>query len=460
MSRFPEVGEEFGHYRLDRVLGRGGMGMVFEATDTVLARKVALKVLLPTLDQSADFAERFNHEAAAMAKLDSPHAVQIFEFGQVDGCCYLTTQLISGGDLTALIRERGPLPALTAVRMAAQLADALADAHAAGIVHRDVKPHNVLVRDPDRPAVLLSDFGIATSGSAPVTRTDLVVGSFGYMAPERHLGVRAETRSDIYSLGCVLFEALTGGPPYAGSEVQVAMAHVHEPPPQLRGSDRWTPELNRVLIRSLAKDPAARYRSATEFREELETLADRMASDSPETATVQSTATGPPATTRTRSILVPLMIVAALLVSLIGGYLLLRRDSDRVADPSRTPPSSTETSPSSTETSPTTTGSPDTSPSSAPTPVTVQVANTCGRTGAGDCFLTERSAPNTHAAQLGTWDEGDTVQVICQVHGEAVESSVLGRSSDVWSRTVDGGYLASIFLSGVDRFSVVSPCPD
>ena len=275
------MGATFGPYRIDRQLGTGGMGAVFVARDQRLGRQVALKVLLGHHAQDPAFLQRFEHEATVMARLDSPHVVTIYDHGRIDGWPYLVTQYAAGGDLGSLIRERGPLPPPLAARVCSQVAEALVAAHAVAVVHRDVKPANVLLRDAgtdrlDRLHVYLADFGVASTGSTGstgLTTAGAVAGTWNYLAPERAQGAPGSPASDVYSVGCLLWETLTGAPPYAGSDVEVAMAHLHDPVPQLAEVDDFTARANPVLARALAKDPALRQPSALVLREEIRALA-------------------------------------------------------------------------------------------------------------------------------------------------------------------------------------------
>jgi len=266
-------GDGFGRYEIERRLGAGGMGVVHLALDTQLQRRVALKVMSPQLTDDPEFLARFHREAETLARLDSPHITTIFDHGDVDGTPYLAMQYVAGGDLGTQLKQRGPVPVALAAMICAQVAEALHDAHAAGIVHRDVKPANVLVRDPDaaEPFVYLGDFGIAQAGTdgEGLTRAGGVAGSWAYLAPERAHGAPATPSSDVYALGCLLHACVTGRAPYAGSDVEMAVAHVNEPVPQLPGTDAATLELNRVLRRAMAKDPAERHASAGELRADL-----------------------------------------------------------------------------------------------------------------------------------------------------------------------------------------------
>jgi Protein kinase domain/FG-GAP-like repeat len=277
MSPPPQPGDLVGHYRIDALLGVGGMGIVYAATDVRLHRPVALKMITGGLDGSPELAARFRREAATLARLDSPHVIAIHDVGEHDGSAYLVTQLVRGGDLGGLIRARGSLPARLALELCAQVAAALRDAHAVGVVHRDVKPTNVLLRDADaeRPHAYLCDFGIAHSADRPdgLTAPGSVAGSWGYLAPERTRGSVGTPASDLYSLGCLVHATLTGRQPYAGSDIDVALAHASAPIPQLPGADVLTAGINTVLRTSMAKDPADRYPDAERMRLDLLALA-------------------------------------------------------------------------------------------------------------------------------------------------------------------------------------------
>lgn len=254
------------------------MGAVFEAQEQGIGRQVALKVLAPELSEEETFRQRFAEEAATLVALDSPHVITLYDYGDVDGSLFIAMQLVAGRDLAHLLEEGGALDPDHALDIAAQVADALADAHATGLIHRDVKPSNVLVRYiRGEPFVYLCDFGIAKSEQSSHTRTHGIIGTFEYMAPERHLGTDADHRSDIYSLGCLLWAALSGHAPYQGtSEVQVAMAHVQQPIPDLDPALPAHAHLQAVLSRAMAKEPGDRYQSATEMRTALRGARERV----------------------------------------------------------------------------------------------------------------------------------------------------------------------------------------
>ncbi|MCW2814033.1 MAG: Serine/threonine protein kinase [Nocardioides sp.] len=268
----PGPGSTFGPYRIDSVIATGRTGVLYRATDQRLGRQVALKVVAGTLASSPEFVERFQREAATLARLESPHVVQIFDHGVQDGLPFLTSQYAAGGDLGTLLGRLGPMPPLLAAQACSQVAEALRDAHRAGVVHRNLKPSNVLLRDDrlDRIHVLVCDFGVGPAeGGGAATEPASAPGAWSYLAPERIQGQPGSEAADVYAVGCLLHEAVTGRPPYTGTDVEVASAHLQAPVPQLPGGDESTQRLNQVLARCLAKDPAQRYPSAGALRDDL-----------------------------------------------------------------------------------------------------------------------------------------------------------------------------------------------
>lgn len=252
--RLPAPGDVIdGRYELVRVIGRGGMAVVLEGRDLLLERPVAVKVLSDTADDERAH-ERFVAEARLLARLHHPRLVTVLDAGTVGGRPHIVMELVPGSDLAAVLRE-GALPPDRVARLGAEVAEALAHAHAAGIIHRDVKPGNVLVEDSGH--VRLADFGIArlTESTTGHTRTGTVVGSPVYLAPEQVAGETVTTATDLYPLGLLLLEALTGEPPFTGTQVEVAMARLANGPtlpPTLPPG--WAP-----LLRDLtARDPARR----------------------------------------------------------------------------------------------------------------------------------------------------------------------------------------------------------
>jgi serine/threonine-protein kinase len=225
-------GTPFGRYRLIELLGRGGMGEVWRAFDPDMNRVVALKLLPPNFADDQIFQERFRREARSAAGLDEPHVIPIHEFGEIEGRLYVTMRLIKGRDLQQIL-EDGPLSPARAVSIIEQIAFALHAAHEIDLVHRDVKPSNVLVTDND--FAYLIDFGIArAAGEAGLTSTGSTIGTWAYMAPERfQRGGVADARADIYALACVLHQGLTGQQPFPAEAIeQIAVAHMMEPPPK------------------------------------------------------------------------------------------------------------------------------------------------------------------------------------------------------------------------------------
>jgi serine/threonine protein kinase len=269
---YPAQGEEIGPFRVVRRLGGGGMGAVFEAVEATLDRRVALKVMAPHLARDAAFRGRFTAEAQWLAVLDSPHVVQVYAHGEHAGRLYIATQLIPDGDLAHLIEDVGAPPVRVGLDLISQVAAGLADAHAIGLVHRDIKPANVLLRHREGAMVAyLGDFGVACRvGAKRSTREVGTIGTPAWMAPELHFGAPAGVSSDVYSVGCLLWATLTGRAPYAGTtEGQVIEAHREHPVPQLHGDSPLAREVNRILRRAMAKDPAARYPSAALLRDDL-----------------------------------------------------------------------------------------------------------------------------------------------------------------------------------------------
>ncbi|WP_264058537.1 serine/threonine-protein kinase [Mycolicibacterium psychrotolerans] len=238
----PKIGTRFGPYELQSVIGVGGMGEVYRAYDTARERMVAIKLLRPEMAADPNFQERFRRESRIAARLQEPHVIPVHNFGEIDGVMYIDMRLVEGPSLKQLLRTEGALQPRRAVSIIGQVAAALDAAHANGLVHRDIKPENVLLT-PDDFAYLV-DFGIAHGGGeATVTSTGLVVGSCAYMAPERFSGDRGGPASDVYSLGCLLYEMLTGRAPFEAADVrQVMSAHMFSapPPPPQRPARRFS----------------------------------------------------------------------------------------------------------------------------------------------------------------------------------------------------------------------------
>lgn len=252
-----------GRYRLGEVVGVGGMGTVVRAQDEVLDRTVAIKFLKQELAADEQVARRFRREARIAASLAHPGIAQVFDFAEEDGRAFIVMEMLDGQDLHALLSRHGPLDAARAAGIVAQAADALDHAHTAGAVHRDVKPGNIFLTSGG--AVKVTDFGIACAAAqAPVTDAGMMMGTSFYISPEQARGERPTPAGDVYSLGCVLFQLLTGRPPFNGeSSVAIAMAHLSEPIPSAQAIDRAIPaEIDAIVRRALAKDPRGRFPSA------------------------------------------------------------------------------------------------------------------------------------------------------------------------------------------------------
>ena len=258
-------GTPFGRYQLIELLGRGGMGEVWRAYDTAIDRVVALKMLLPHYATDPEFDKRFRREARAAARLDDPHVVPIHDVGEIDGRLYVTMRLINGVDLATLLGN-GPLDTARAVYIVEQIASALHSAHQAGLVHRDVKPSNILLADKD--FAYLIDFGIAhATGDTALTSANTTIGTWAYMAPERFKTGESAPSSDVYALACVLYQCLTGEQPFPGNTLeQVAVSHMVMPPPRPSEDRRTIPTaMDQVIATGLAKLPTERYPSAVEL---------------------------------------------------------------------------------------------------------------------------------------------------------------------------------------------------
>ena len=263
-----EIGSTFAGHRIDGVAGRGGMGVVFRATDVVLDRRVALKLIAPSLAHDPVFRARFERECRLAAALDHPHVVDIFHAGEERGQLYVTMRYVDGTDLKSLLARERWLEPERAVRIVEQVAGALDEAHRHGLVHRDVKPANVLLAEREGGEwAFLTDFGVTKQRSADDTRltgTGIALGSVDYMAPEQAEVTELDARTDVYALGCVLFHALTGSVPFIrGNDLQSMWAHVNEPPPAPSSIESRLPRaLDEVVGRALTKHPAHRQQSA------------------------------------------------------------------------------------------------------------------------------------------------------------------------------------------------------
>ena len=256
-------------YELGPVLGQGGMARVYRGLDRQLRRQVAIKVLAPPFDRDREFVERFQREARAAAGLSHPNIVAVFDSGSDDGTHFIVTELVEGETLADRLRRDGPMPPAEAVAVAVDVARALAAAHERGLIHRDIKPGNVMLLPDGRVKVV--DFGIArAAGSDTLTNTGVVLGSTAYLSPEQAGGQPVDERTDLYALGCVLYEMLTGQVPFsADTPIATMYRHVNEdaaPPSTIAPVER---ELEEVVLRCLEKDPKRRFASAAELEAAL-----------------------------------------------------------------------------------------------------------------------------------------------------------------------------------------------
>jgi serine/threonine protein kinase len=265
-------GTEIGTYRIDRLLGRGGMSTVYLAEHAGLKRRVALKVLAAELAGDDRFRERFIRESELAASLEDPNVLPVYEAGEHDGVLFIAMRYVDGTDLRTLIHEQGPLELTRVERIVDQVANALDAAHAKGLVHRDVKPGNILVAPGSGSRAehaYLSDFGLSkrAASDSGLTGTGVFAGTLNYAAPEQFEGGPLDGRTDVYSLGCVLFECLTGELPYRRDQDAALMyAHLHEPPPKATSlRSELPPDVDRVIETAMAKRPSERYATAGEL---------------------------------------------------------------------------------------------------------------------------------------------------------------------------------------------------
>lgn len=313
-------------YRLEGVLGVGGMGTVTRAHDRVLDRAVAVKLLKEELTGDEAGLERFRREARIAASLSHPGIAQVFDFHQEEGHAFIVMELLEGADLHAHLSREGPMGPAAAAEVAARAADALEHAHTAGAVHRDIKPSNIFLTRGGE--VKVTDFGIAYAASqVPVTTTGQVLGTPFYLSPEQIDGERATAASDVYALGCVLFQLLTGRPPFAGeSAMAVARAHLSEPVPRARSLNPSVPEeIDDVVRTALAKDPDDRFPSAGTMAAALRAAAGAGATPPAAQYDTRVLSEGPPTVVETPAARAPVRRrrpILSLLILLAAGLLL------------------------------------------------------------------------------------------------------------------------------------------
>jgi beta-lactam-binding protein with PASTA domain/tRNA A-37 threonylcarbamoyl transferase component Bud32 len=283
-----------GRYRILGRIGAGGMADVYRAEDTHLGREVALKVLHSRYAQDAEFVERFRREASSAAGLSHPNVVGVYDRGQHDGTYYIAMECLRGRTLKEIIEREAPLPQERAIDLGVQVLHAAGFAHRHGVIHRDFKPHNVIVDDDWNAKV--TDFGIARYGTSEITETGSIMGTAHYLSPEQAQGQAVTAASDLYSIGVVLYEMLAGRLPFVGeSAVAIALKHLSEPPPPLRRlRPDIDPGLESVVMAALAKDPAKRWQSADDMAAALESVRAHLAAPTGEKTTAFTPVVLPP----------------------------------------------------------------------------------------------------------------------------------------------------------------------
>ena len=362
------VGTMFGPYDLQSLLGVGGMGEVYRAYDTAKDRTVAIKLLRAEMSADAGFQERFRRESRIAARLQEPHVIPVHDFGEINGVLYIDMRLVEGDNLHTVLRRNGPLDPARAVSIVGQVAAALDAAHAGGLVHRDVKPENVLLTSND--FAYLVDFGIAhLGGDSGLTSAGAAIGSCAYMAPERFTGGKVGPAADVYSLACLLYECLTGSAPFPTGELSQLMgAHVMSPPPR--------PSVTRpgvgfafdaVIARGMAKHPEERFSSAGDLARAAAAAATvtqvptAMNPVPSQTAPIRPVAAVPAAQSPSvrsgfgagRWLLAgAAFVVCAAALGLVLWFALGQNRSGEVAAPPPTPPATPTTQPASTSASP------------------------------------------------------------------------------------------------------------
>ncbi|MCX6398060.1 MAG: serine/threonine-protein kinase [Propionibacteriales bacterium] len=378
MADFPQPGSTLGRYTIVEPLGHGGSSTVYRATRGLSRQEYALKVIGSELAARPGFREQFLAEADTLTRLRSPHIVGIHDAGESDGTLYLATDLVPGGDLGTRLLQ-GAVPLRTALTLAAQVATALAAAHDAGIVHGDVKPGNVLLGQRDGlPHAYLADFGVAQPAGAGGTRRSVVVGTYAYLAPELITGGAVSPASDVYALGCLLVAAVTGTPPYGGTDQEIAQQHLTSEIPLWEATSPLLEHLNELVRTSMAKDPAARYPSARAFGSAITAVLGEVPSVEPVPAAPEP-APEPAAESAAEPAVEPVLVdeperprrggraLASSLVALVAvaaavaGIAILQSGDDDGSTPAAAAPTTSSPTPS-------TTSSPTPAPTSSPTP--------------------------------------------------------------------------------------------
>ncbi len=268
------IGRKLGKYEIIEPLGQGGMAQVFKARQPKIDRFVAVKILDPELAASPDFVSRFEREAKAMGQLQHPHILRVIDFDRQDGVYYMVMDYIPGDTLDAYLKQQRQLPVAEALAITEQLIDALDYAHQSDMVHRDIKPENIMFSDTTHTHIVLTDFGLVRLLDKSMTMTGTKIGTPAYMSPEVSLGERADVRSDIYSLGVVLYQMLLGQPPFTGATAHAIMTkQLNEPvPPPRQFNPAISEALEKILLKALAREPKDRYQTVLEVQNALQQL--------------------------------------------------------------------------------------------------------------------------------------------------------------------------------------------
>jgi serine/threonine protein kinase len=356
------IGTMFGPYEIRSKIGAGGMGEVYQAYDTTKDRVVALKLLKSELASQSGYQERFRRESRLAARLQEPHVIPVHDWGEIDGVLYIDMRFVEGDDLHAALKKDGPFDPLRATSVVRQIAGALDAAHAAGLIHRDVKPENILLTPSD--FAYLVDFGIAhIGGETGLTTAGSAIGSLAYMAPERFTGGQAGPEADVYALACVLYEMLTGQPPYPHGDItQMMGAHLMQPAPRpsttRQGLD---PAFDSVIARGMEKRPELRYSSAGELAQAARAAAsgEGVTDNYPPFNGAQRTVKVDHAKAGRRLQIILAVAAAALLaIGLVVGIWLFAGEKPK-SNTAQAPVTTTKTAPSTSPTTTTTQATPD-----------------------------------------------------------------------------------------------------
>ena len=350
VGRFPDLGDQIAGYELNEIIESGGMGIVYLAKDHGLGREVAIKVISPSLADDEKFRQRFIAESRAVASIRNPYVLPVFRAGEDEGLLYLVTPLIAGGDLRTKLSAEGPLEPSVVATIVTQVAQALDAAHSVGLLHRDVKPANVLIDETESGShCYLTDFGIArdTGRESGITNTGEVLGTVDYMAPETIEGSAPDEGVDVYSLGCMAIELLTGHPPYRReNKRQTMLAHLSESPelPNVPGVSDQT-GLARVMGKAIAKDPGERYPSCGSFANDLSGCLSGVVGTAPTTTIPTQTGTRSRRSGKMRRVSVIALALIVLAGAGAGGYALAGNEGAGNGDAEPTIPSRAATPP-------------------------------------------------------------------------------------------------------------------